>query len=70
MASRDGMVDELEASSTLLPAKTEYIVIEGGNHAQMGWYGEQAGDNEATISRSEQQSILINSTWNFIRGLE
>ena len=28
--SRDGMVDELEASSTLLPATTEYIVIEGG----------------------------------------
>jgi dienelactone hydrolase len=68
--SQDGMVTELEASSTLLPPTTEYIVIKGGNHAQMGWYGKQAGDNEATISRNEQQAILINSTWNFIRGLE
>jgi hypothetical protein len=68
--SQDGMVTELEASSTLLPPTTEYIVIKGGNHAQMGWYGKQAGDNEATISRSEQQAILINSTWNFIRRLE
>ena len=49
--SQDGMVTELKASSTLLPATTEYIVIKGGNHAQMGWYGKQAGDNEATISR-------------------
>jgi dienelactone hydrolase len=68
--SQDGMVTELKASSTLLPANTEYVVINGGNHAQMGWYGKQAGDNEATISRSEQQSFLINSTWNFIKGLE
>jgi hypothetical protein len=68
--SQDGMVTELKASSTLLPTKTEYVVINGGNHAQMGWYGKQAGDNEATIGRNEQQSILINSTWNFIKGLE
>ncbi len=68
--SQDGMVTELEDSSTLLPPTTEFIVIKGGNHAQMGWYGDQAGDNKATISRNEQQTILINSTWNFIRGLE
>ena len=68
--SQDGMVTELEASRRSLPAKTEFIVIKGGNHAQMGWYGDQAGDNVATISREEQQSILINSTWDFIKGLE
>lgn len=32
-------------------------VIEGGNHAQFGNYGKQAGDGEATISAKEQQSL-------------
>jgi hypothetical protein len=27
------------------------VPIEGGNHAQFGWYGFQDGDNAATISR-------------------
>lgn len=31
----------------------EYV-IEGGNHAQFGSYGEQRGDGEATISADEQ----------------
>jgi hypothetical protein len=29
------------------------VSIEGGNHAQFGWYGPQEGDNPATISREE-----------------
>lgn len=32
------------------------LVIQGGNHAQFGNYGEQQGDGEASISRAEQQS--------------
>jgi len=35
---------------------TCYYLIEGGNHAQFGNYGEQDGDNPATISREQQQS--------------
>lgn len=31
--------------------------IPGGNHAQFGSYGPQAGDGEATISPEEQQSL-------------
>lgn len=31
----------------------EYV-IEGGNHAQFGSYGEQKGDGEATVSAEEQ----------------
>ena len=36
--------------------------IEGGNHAQFGWYGEQAGDGEATISPAEQQDQTVAAT--------
>jgi pimeloyl-ACP methyl ester carboxylesterase len=70
--SLDGMAttETLQRTKALLPANTQYVEIRGGNHAQMGWYGNQAGDNPAAISREEQQSILLDTTWNFIKGLE
>ena len=42
------------AATPLLPESTEYVTIEGGNHAQFGSYGAQPGDNEAAISAQEQ----------------
>jgi hypothetical protein len=44
-----------EASLARLPPGTELVVIDGGNHAQFGHYGPQAGDGVATIDREEQQ---------------
>ena len=57
----DGLVslDEIEQSRDLLPASTEWTAIEGGNHAQFGWYGPQDGDNPATISREAQQAATV-----------
>ncbi len=54
--------EEIEASRASLPAGTEFVAIEGGNHAQFGWYGDQDGDNPATISREEQQRQTIEAT--------
>lgn len=55
--TRDGLAtqEEIMASRPLLPPNTEWVAIEGGNHAQFGWYGSQRGDNPATISRAAQQ---------------
>ena len=53
---------KIEASKALLPPTTTYVPIEGGNHAQFGYYGPQDGDNEATISREEQQTQTISAT--------
>lgn len=39
-----------------LPSPTEYI-IQGGNHAGFGMYGEQKGDGKATITNEEQIKI-------------
>ena len=50
---------DIEASKALLPETTLFVEIEGGNHAQFGWYGDQAGDNPATISHEEQQAIIV-----------
>ena len=50
-ASNDGLAtpDEIEASAAQLPPDTTFVEIEGGNHAEFGWYGEQAGDGAASI---------------------
>lgn len=58
----DSMVHEIEDSGPMLPPDAQFIPIEGGNHAQFGYYGPQAGDNEATITRAEQQEQIIAAT--------
>lgn len=62
--TRDGVAtqDEIAASRPLLPPDTVWVAIEGGNHAQFGWYGPQNGDNEPAISREEQQTEIVEAT--------
>ena len=43
------------------------VIIEGGNHAQFGNYGEQKGDPPATISREDQQNIAVKAILDFIQ---
>ena len=47
--------EKYDGSRDLLPANVTEITVEGGNHAQFGNYGTQAGDGEASIPASEQQ---------------
>lgn len=70
-ASNDGLstTDEIEASREDLPADTRWVEIVGGNHAQFGWYGEQPGDGQATISRIEQQEQIVTETAGFLEEL-
>lgn len=62
--TRDGLAtpEEVLGAAPLLPPGTRFIPIEGGNHAQFGWYGNQNGDNPATISRAEQQKLTVDAT--------
>lgn len=60
-----GKIDE---SKALLPSDTQFIAIEGGNHAQFGSYGPQAGDNEATISPEEQWAQTAEATAGFLES--
>lgn len=62
-------MDKFDETKALLPADTQYIVIEGGNHAQFGSYGLQAGDNEATISPEEQWTQISTATVEFLKTL-
>jgi predicted esterase len=71
IANRDGLatLDKIKESSPYLPANTEWVEIDGGNHAQFGSYGPQNGDLEATISVAEQQRQIVLATLMFMSGI-
>jgi hypothetical protein len=68
----DGLasVHEVEDARPLLPAHTVYVPIEGGNHAQFGFYGPQGGDLDATINREAQQDQIVDAMMVFLAGFE
>ena len=70
-ATQDGLATpaKIEASRLLLPENTRFVTIQGGNHAQFGWYGLQGGDGVATITREEQHSQLLQATIDFMQTL-
>lgn len=61
--SEDGLASEAEVLrfAPNLPDSTHWVRIEGGNHAQFGWYGWQLGDGSAGISRAEQHAMTVRS---------
>lgn len=67
-ASNDGLASpaEVEQYRPNLPPQTQLVRIEGGNHAQFGWYGSQLGDDKATISREDQQAQLLEAVVGFL----
>jgi dienelactone hydrolase len=52
-----------------LPTNTQFVAIEGGNHAQFGSYGKQNSDGEATISEDEQHRQTQTAIINLLRSL-
>ena len=58
-----------DTSRVQLPADTQFVVIEGGNHAQFGSYGPQAGDFPATISYEDQWAQVTDATAQFLKSL-
>jgi hypothetical protein len=70
--SNDGLVStaQIQSSLEMLPPITLYVEIQGGNHAQFGYYGDQSGDNPATITREAQQSQTLNATVELLQELK
>ena len=70
--SNDGLVStaQIQSSLEMLPPTTVYIEIQGGNHAQFGYYGDQSGDNPATITREVQQRQTLNATVELLQELK
>lgn len=61
--SADGVLnrDNYEKDRPNLPADAQELVLEGGNHAQFGSYGEQQGDGEAAVipERQWEQTVEV-----------
>lgn len=59
--TNDGLAraEDIRNSSKDLPQNARFVPIEGGNHAQFGYYGTQVGDNQATISHEEQTTQIV-----------
>lgn len=59
--SEDGIVnrEKIKKGRALMPDDYTELVIEGGNHARFGNYGEQKGDGAATIDRETQQTETV-----------
>ena len=49
-----------------LPTDLSELVIDGGNHAYFGAYGEQKGDGVATVSNAEQIYVTASHIYLFI----
>lgn len=66
--SEDGLStpEKIDENKHLLPPDTEFVVIEGGNHAGFGAYGPQSGDGEATITESEIQAQITDALGPFL----
>lgn len=62
-------MEPFDRSRAQLPADTQFVVIDGGNHAQFGAYGPQAGDNPADISAEAQWTQVAEATTGFLETL-
>ena len=61
--------EEIKTTQELLPPDTVYVALEGGNHAQFGYYGPQRGDLDPELSQQEQRKQVVEATVNLLAGL-
>lgn len=61
--------DDVLGARPQLPADTEFVLVQGGNHAQFGSYGRQPRDEEASISATEQRRVVVRAIIDFLADL-
>ncbi len=66
--SKDGLAKpaKVEKAKGLLPASTEYMVIQGGIHSYFGEYVLQSGDGQARISGWQAREQIRDDTLAFL----
>lgn len=62
-------LDDYNKAKPLIKGNFTEFVIEGGNHAQFGNYGNQSGDGMASINSTLQQKETADEIVSFIRNL-
>ena len=68
--SRDGVLNQKKASfgKSYIHGGFREVVIEGGNHAQFGSYGNQKGDGTAEITPRDQWEAAAEAVMEMIRS--
>ncbi len=61
--------DGFDDQRTLVPETTQFVAIEGANHAQFGDYGPQDGDVQAVLSLNEQHALVSQIMLDFLSSL-
>ena len=70
-AEHDDGMDPIKFNDSLVyvsEMNNTIVDIEGGNHAQFGWYGPQKGDGDAEISTLVQQDIVVQLILDFLEN--
>ena len=69
--SQDGLATQEKINAVLnnFPQDSQFIVLDGANHAQFGHYGVQVGDLQATMSQAAQQEATSRAIIDFISSL-
>lgn len=62
-------MEKYNDSKDLIKNNLTEFVIDGGNHAQFGYYGNQSGDGIAQISPELQQNQAVNKIISFINDV-
>ena len=59
---------DYDKNSHNFPSGYTTKIIEGGNHANYGYYGSQKGDGTASITREQQIDLTVSYVAEFING--
>ena len=68
--SNDGVADLEKVKNATLSKESEVVEIKGGNHAGFGSYGLQKGDNESTLTGTQQIETAVKYTVGFLDSLK
>lgn len=68
--SQDGILKRkaYQQAKKYWPKEVQEYVLNGGNHAQFGNYGDQKGDHPASITTEKQQEITAQQIIRFMKG--
>lgn len=71
-ASEDGLITakDWDSYKDRFPSSTQWVEISGGNHAGFGWYGNQEGDNPASIGLQDQTDQLVKAIDLFMKSID
>lgn len=66
--TNDGLTsqEDIDRTKSQLPANTQYINFDGGNHAGFGNYGQQKGDGINELKKPSQTDLTIMAIIDFI----